>query len=114
MTVRAGFEAELAHGPLLLDGALGTVLSRRGIETPLPLWSTQALLDAPEAVAQIHADYVSAGARIITANTFRADRVSLAKVGLASRTRELNKLAINLARQGVAIARPTQPIFIAG
>ena len=62
-TVRAGVEAELARGPLLLDGALGTELLRRGVPTPMPLWATQALVDDPEAVAQIHADYVQAGVR---------------------------------------------------
>ena len=112
--VRTGFEAELARGPLLLSGALGTELLRRGVPTPLPLWAADALLNAPGQIRSIHADYVAAGARIVTANTFRADRITLAKAGLSARTRELNKLAVQLAREGVATARPTEPIFVAG
>ncbi|MDJ0974629.1 MAG: homocysteine S-methyltransferase family protein [Planctomycetota bacterium] len=112
--VRQGFEAMLADAPLLLSGAVGTELLRRGVATPLPLWATAAMLEAPEVVRSIHADYVSAGARIVTANTFRTDRTTLSKVGLATRTRELNKLAVRLAREGVAAARPTAPILVAG
>ena len=48
--------------PLVLDGALGTELERRGVATELPLWSARALLAAPEAVLAIHRDYVAAGA----------------------------------------------------
>ncbi len=112
--VRAGLEAELARGPMLLSGGFGTELLRRGVATPLPLWSTDALLRAPDVVREIHADYVRAGAQIVTANTFRADRVTLARAGLADRTRELNKLALRLAREGVAQARPSGAVFVAG
>ena len=112
--VRIGLEAELARGPLLLDGALGTELLRRGVPTPMPLWATQALIDEPEAVAQVHADYVQAGARILTANTFRTDRMTLAKVGLSKRTRELNKRAVELARHAIAAVGPSEPTFVAG
>ena len=112
-SIRHALEAELVRHPLLLDGALGTELSRRGVETPLPLWSTHALLSAPEVVAEVHADYVRAGARLITANTFRTDRFSLAKADLAHRARELNELALSLARRAVAAVKPARPLFIA-
>lgn len=104
----------LTAGPLLLSGGLGTELLRRGVPTPLPLWSTHALLEAPDAVRAIHTDYVRAGAQIVTANTFRADRITLGMAGLSRRTRELNKLAVQLAREGVARAAPTRPVLVAG
>ncbi|HEU4725238.1 MAG TPA: homocysteine S-methyltransferase family protein, partial [Candidatus Eisenbacteria bacterium] len=64
--------ARLVRGEtILLDGAMGTELDRRGVATPLPLWSAQALIDAPEVVRAIHEDYLRAGADVITANTFR-------------------------------------------
>jgi len=112
--LRSGFRDELDRGPLLLSGALGTELLRRKVPTPMPLWAADALLHAPEVVRRIHADYVRAGARLVTANTFRADRVTLAQVGQAGRTRELNRIAIRLAREGVASARPEAAVFIAG
>ena len=54
--------------PLILDGAMGTELMRRGYVGPT--W--QANLDAPELVQAIHADYVDAGAEAVLTNTFLA------------------------------------------
>ncbi len=68
---------------------MGTELTRRGIDTALPLWSASALDDAPEVVTQIHADYIAAGAQVITSNTFRTNTRALAKAGCAHRAREL-------------------------
>ena len=42
---------------VILDGALGTELQKRGIKTSLPLWSAQALLENPKLVQEIHEDY---------------------------------------------------------
>lgn len=58
----------------LLDGPLGTELLARGVDTPVPLWSAAALESHPEAVLDIHRDYVAAGAQVHTANTFRTKR----------------------------------------
>ena len=100
--------------PILLDGATGTELHRRGVSTDLPLWSAGALLDAPEVLSQIHADYVRAGAEMITANTFRAHRRSLARGGhaYAERAAELTGLAVGLAR--AAAAGAARECFVAG
>ena len=98
----------------ILDGAMGTELTRRGIDTHLPLWSAKALLDAPEVVAQIHADYVAAGAQVLTTNTFRTNRRTLDRVGLGSRMRDLNHSAVQLARAactpGVRVAGSLAPV----
>jgi S-methylmethionine-dependent homocysteine/selenocysteine methylase len=82
---------------LLLDGATGTELGRRGADISLPLWSARAMLDAPDTLAQVHRDYLQAGADIITANTFRTHRRSLAKVGMAERCVELTQRAVQIA-----------------
>ena len=87
--------------PLLLDGATGTELARRAVDIGLPLWSANALLTAPQVLSQIHADYLRAGAEIITANTFRTHRRSLAKGGLGERAKELTLYAVRLARDAV-------------
>jgi S-methylmethionine-dependent homocysteine/selenocysteine methylase len=83
---------------LLLDGAMGTELARRGVDLALPAWSARALLTAPDVVEQIHIDYLRAGADAITANTFRTHRRSLEKIGLGDRGRELTRLAVDIAR----------------
>jgi S-methylmethionine-dependent homocysteine/selenocysteine methylase len=96
---REDWAARLARGhPVVLDGATGTELERMGYPTGLPLWSTHALLDAPNAVADIHRRYRAAGAEVITADTFRTQRRTLARAGLEARDFELTELAIGLAR----------------
>lgn len=55
----------------LLDGALGTVLGERGLRLDPPRWSAHALVDAPDAIAEVHAAYAAVGATVHTANTFR-------------------------------------------
>ena len=92
--------------PLLLDGATGTELNRRGVDTGLPMWSAKALLDAPDVLRAIHRDYVLAGAEIITANTFRTHRRSLAAAGYAGRANMLTKKAVELARGAIEDAVP--------
>jgi homocysteine S-methyltransferase len=54
----------------LLDGAMGTELSRRGAPWGPPLWSARALVDAPQIVEDIHVEYLLAGADVITADAF--------------------------------------------
>ncbi|NTU65860.1 MAG: homocysteine S-methyltransferase family protein [Chloroflexi bacterium] len=107
------FLTHLASGRvLLLDGATGTELQRRGVDTTLPLWSARALLDAHEALYAIHRDYITAGADIITTNTFRTHRRTLARAGLGERTRELTQLAVAIARETARQA--DRQVFIAG
>ncbi|MCX7939906.1 MAG: homocysteine S-methyltransferase family protein, partial [Thermoflexales bacterium] len=87
---------------VLLDGAMGTELERRGVDTALPLWSAAALDTAPQVVQQIHLDHIRAGAQVITANTFRTNLRALQKAGLAHRMRELTFRAVALARAAIA------------
>jgi len=87
--------------PLLMDGATGTELNRRGVATDLPLWSAAALLEAPDVLRQVHADYLATGAQILTANTFRTHERSLTAGGLGDRAEELTLLAVELARKAI-------------
>lgn len=88
--------------PLLLDGATGTELAARGYPLTGPGWSATAILKAPELLVEIHRDYVRAGARIITANTFRTQRRSLTVAGWGERAAELTSRAVELTRQAAA------------
>lgn len=109
----SSFLTRLAAGDvLLLDGATGTELQRRGVNTSLPLWSARALLEAPDMLRAIHADYITAGADIITTNTFRTHRRTLTRAGQGERTRELTQFAVRLARE--AAQQANRKIFVAG
>ena len=91
--------AALASGrTLVLDGATGTELERRGAPCGLPLWSSAGLIRRPDLVAEIHADYARAGCDLLTAATFRTQRRVLARCGLGERAAELTRLAVQLAR----------------
>jgi methionine synthase I (cobalamin-dependent) len=101
---------------LLLDGATGTELTRRGVDTGLPLWSANALLtDAGvHVLQQIHADYLAAGAEIITANTFRTHVRALAPSGNGGRAFELTQRAVEIARAAIAETSGVKARFVAG
>jgi S-methylmethionine-dependent homocysteine/selenocysteine methylase len=98
---------------VLLDGAMGTELYRRGANTQLPIWSAQALIEKPQMVREIHQDYIKAGAEIITTNTFRTTSRALGKKNLGERARELTTLAVNLAKEARSESA-SNPIWIAG
>ena len=111
------FIARLARGDLfILDGATGTELTRRGVDTTLPLWSAGALIDPQgrDVLRCIHSDYIRAGAQIVTANTFRTHRRSLAKGGKGGRAGELTHLAVQLVREAVEQVPAAHRVFVAG
>ena len=90
----------LAEGPaLLLDGATGTELERRGSDAALPLWSAQALVSDPDLVGRIHADYAAAGAELLTANSFRTQQRTLSRGDPDLRAPDLTARAVALARR---------------
>ncbi len=99
-------------GPVLLDGATGTELERRGARAALPLWSSHALLDDPALVERIHADYADAGAEVLTADTFRTQRRALARGGAGERDAELTALAVALARSAADAA--SRRVYVVG
>ncbi|HEY6050429.1 MAG TPA: homocysteine S-methyltransferase family protein, partial [Thermoanaerobaculia bacterium] len=103
----------IRKGPaLVLDAAMGTELERRGAAGALPLWSAAALLDAPRTVFDIHAADAAAGADILTANTFRTHRRSLARAGLGDQSELLSWRAVSLAREAADIS--SAPPFVVG
>jgi len=90
--------------PLLLDGAMGTELERRGVDVSLPLWSAAAVEDHPEIVQAIHTNHISAGAEVITTSTFRTTQRTFEKVThdaqeASDRARAAAMSAINLAKR---------------
>jgi S-methylmethionine-dependent homocysteine/selenocysteine methylase len=97
---------------LLLDGATGTELNRRGVDTGLPLWSANALTTdvGLNVLKQVHLDYLNAGADIITTNTFRTNRRAL--VGKGFSAHELTLRAVATARE--AVAEFGKPALVAG
>jgi S-methylmethionine-dependent homocysteine/selenocysteine methylase len=107
-------EKRLQAGPtVLLDGATGTELEKRGVPMHGTAWTAEAVCTCPEIVTAVHRDYILAGAEVITVNSFSLAKHMLIPAGLAGQFRELNRTAVNLA----ALARDqvaTAPVAIAG
>jgi len=104
--------ADLPDRPVLLDGGMGRELRRRGVHVSEIIWSASGLIEAPEVVRQIHADFIEAGADIITINTYGVIRDDLARAGIEERFAELNRLACRLAEE--ARAAGGREVLIAG
>ncbi|MCY4344289.1 MAG: homocysteine S-methyltransferase family protein [Gammaproteobacteria bacterium] len=85
----------------ILDGGMGSELIRRGAGDARGLWSARALLEAPDAVVEVHRDYIAAGAEIIITNTYSTIPSYLGKLDMAGRWLELTELAGKLARSAV-------------
>ncbi len=86
----------LSEGPLLGDGAMGTMLYARGV--PIDACFDVLNLHDPKLVRLIHGEYLSVGADCLETNTFGANRFKLGVHGLESRVREINRQGARLAR----------------
>ena len=82
---------------ILLDGPMGSELSRRGLDTTGALWSARALIEVPDIVREVHASYARAGATHHRTNTFRARRRTA-----GDEWERLARLAVRLAVAGSA------------
>ncbi len=100
--------------PLILDGAMGTELDRRGVVFENGAWSGPAVATHPDVVRRIHGEYAAAGAELHIANSFATSRHVLALAGLEDRFEEINTVAVGLCRQGITAADVLQAQWIAG
>jgi len=103
----------LRQGPLLCDGAMGTVLYARASERMTHgRCFDELVLSDPSLVQAIHREYIFAGAQIVETNTFGANALKLDAYGLADHVAEINRKAAALAREAREVAG--QAVFIAG
>ncbi len=124
------FEQLLSERILVLDGAMGTMIQRfepteetyrgeRFKSHPIDLKNAGdvLVLTQPQIIADIHRQYLAAGADIIETDSFNANIISMEEFGLADLTREINVEAARLAR-GVCDeftkSNPHKPRFVAG
>src|SRR5258708_85724 len=96
------FLKALKEKPLLVDGAMGTLLYARGASTEAAF--EQLNLTRPLDVQQVHIDYLNAGADIIETNSFSGNRFRLANFGLEEQVWKLNIAAVKTARNAREIA----------
>jgi homocysteine S-methyltransferase len=105
----APFDGILAErGTVVLDGAMGTELERRGLDLRDPLWSAKALLESPELVREVHVSYFEAGADVAISASYQASVRGFAARGLDARE------AAGLLRRSVELAREAAQGFTGG
>lgn len=101
----------------LTDGGMGQELVRRSKSKPTPLWSARVLIDEPDLVRDLHAEFIEAGAKVITINTYAATPERLEREGAGELFQTLQARGIELARQAreavgdCAIAGCLPPLF---
>src|SRR5688572_33197749 len=112
---KVSFLDELDRRVLVGDGAMGTMLYAKGIF--LNKSFDELNLTQPDLVAEVHQQYVRAGADIIETNTFGANRVKLGAFGLADRVHALNvqgaRIARHAAREQAWVAGAIGPLGFA-
>ncbi len=113
---------------LVLDGAMGTMIQRYGLEeadfrgalfrqhaTPLKGNNDILNLTRPDVIGEIHRKYLAAGADIIETNTFNATPISQADYGTETWAYRINKAAAEVARAAAdEFSTPERPRFVAG
>ena len=96
-----GILERLAEGPVLGDGGYLLELEKRGYVQAGP-FTPEVVIEHPDALAQLHSEFLRAGADVLQTMTFYASDDKLATVGLAGRVDEINRTAVQVARQVAA------------
>lgn len=99
---------ELSKRILILDGAMGTMLQRKGLQGN----SESFNLTNPETIGEIHNEYIEAGADIITANSFSANSISQSEYNLSKKAGQMAEAAARIARK--AADEAPRKIWVAG
>ncbi len=124
----AGLKTALSQRILLLDGAMGTMIQRHKLDEAdyrgerFADWHTDLkgnndllALTRPDIIAEVHRQYLEAGADIIETNTFNATRVAMADYDMAEISHEINLAAARLAREAAdSFSTPERPRYVAG
>lgn len=96
--------------PLILDGAMGSLLIQRGIEYDPFLWTSKANITSPQLIKELHNNYINSGADIITTNTFRTNPAAYKNTYLNISNETFVNMSVSLAIE----ARKEKEIIIAG
>lgn len=100
----------LRQRPLVVDGAMGTMIHASGVGFERSFESLN--LARPDVILDIHRQFVAAGADILETNTFSATAIHLDRWALASASADINTSAVKLARSAAKDA--PRKVFVAG
>lgn len=93
------FRKRIENGPLILDGATGTMLQKAGM--PIGVCPEEWILENKEVMVKLQQDYVAAGSDIVYAPTFTANRIKLEEYGLEDHIVKMNEELVALSKEAV-------------
>lgn len=110
-----GLESRLAAGgTVMIDGATGTELERRGAGMDDACWCSRATLSHGDILRGIHEDYIRMGCDLVTANTFASGRAMLEPAGLGDQFEAINRRAVEIALEARDRAASGREVALAG
>jgi homocysteine S-methyltransferase len=99
---------------IVLDGATGTELQRRGVEMSPEAWCGPATLNNADLLTQIHLDYIHAGSDVITTNTYAANSMMLTPAGYGTKVKDIVKTAVDAALRAKEQAPAGRNVVVGG
>ena len=84
---------------IILDGAIGAELEKKGAKMHKDLWCGTCSVESPDLVKKVHEDYILAGADIITTNTYATTPIAMKQYGFNDQINEYIKLLENKSKE---------------
>jgi S-methylmethionine-dependent homocysteine/selenocysteine methylase len=97
---------------IILDGAIGAELEKKGAKMHKDLWCGTCSVESPDLVKKVHEEYILAGADIITTNTYATTPIAMKQYGFDNQISEFNKKSVQLAKE--AVKNTNKDVAIAG
>lgn len=114
-TVYQSLMSDIAAGKLIvIDAGTGSELQRRGVPMRPAAWCALGTETHPQILCELHQDYIKAGARVITANTFASTREILETDGIGKKFASLNQRSVEIACEARARQNANDTVAVAG
>ena len=97
---------------IILDGAIGAELEKKGAKMHKDLWCGTCSVESPDLVKKVHEEYILAGADIITTNTYATTPIAMKQYGFDDQINEFNKKSVQIAKE--AVKNTNKDVAIAG
>ena len=97
---------------IILDGAIGAELEKKGAKMHKDLWCGTCSVESPDLVKKVHEEYILAGADIITTNTYATTPIAMKQYGFDDQINEFNKKSVQIAKE--AVKNSNKDIAVAG
>lgn len=106
------FNDRLKKRKLILDGATGSILQKRGM--PVGVCPEEWIIENEDVLCNLQKEYIEAGSDVVYAPTFSANRIKLEEYGLSDNIKEINEKLVAVSKRAVKEAGADREILVAG